>query len=240
MSSIQTHQVSRKALLDYLRTGTYPDAAAHARKYNHNHDPYNGQFTSGPGGGSATNSGTTTPHPALPPRLAQATSLQPIPPKPTLAQQQRGPFSMHAEAHNVGGDVARGLNEIATTPSSVTKIPFGGTILTVTRDAGDRVTLQTPLPAIVGKEYSLHATGRITRTTGKQEIIFSDLQTRIDKPNSEIISAPSKITVSARSNGDMVYSIDKDIYLSVIVRMGIRKSVVRKAGTFYVYKKPRV
>jgi hypothetical protein len=61
MSPIQTHHVSRKALLDYLRTGTHPDAAAFARKYNHNHDPYNGQYTSGPGGGSGNSQGSANP-----------------------------------------------------------------------------------------------------------------------------------------------------------------------------------
>jgi hypothetical protein len=84
MSSIQTHHVSRKALLDYLRTGTHPDAAAFARKYNHNHDPYNGQFTSGPGGGSGGSQGSANP--VAPSRLRALVATPPPPPRVQLVQ----------------------------------------------------------------------------------------------------------------------------------------------------------
>ncbi len=52
MPSIETNRTHRPDLLAYLRTGHHPDAAYFARKYNHNHDPANGQFTFASGGGS--------------------------------------------------------------------------------------------------------------------------------------------------------------------------------------------
>jgi hypothetical protein len=57
MSYIDTRTLSRKALVQFLRTGQHPESMSLAQKYNHNHDPQNGQFTdvSGGAGGSVDN-----------------------------------------------------------------------------------------------------------------------------------------------------------------------------------------
>jgi hypothetical protein len=172
--------------------------------------------------------------------LAQATTVRPVAPRTPLAKPAaQGPFTMHANARHAGGDVARGLNRVATTPNSETKIPFRGSTLTVTRDAEDSVSVETPikLPPPFNR-YSLHATGKMERTHGKQEIAFSQLQFSTNLPNAKIDSVPSKIVFSARTNGDMVYTIDKAIDVSVHIPFIGKRANKLAAGSYIIYENP--
>jgi hypothetical protein len=199
------------------RTGRQQEAAYFARKYNHNHDPANGQFTFAPAGGSGgggdsfgsfgrgsgsrqgrakPDSGTALPRLPLSSSspLAQATGRKPSTPKPALPQAERGPFQMHANATHQGGDVVRGLNKIATTPNSTKTIKYKDTTLkettlSVTRDAGDIISLDIA----VSKSNIIHATGKLKRTPSKQELTFEELQFNTDKSRVGLMSPPTKI-----------------------------------------------
>jgi hypothetical protein len=81
MPSIETNRTHRPDLLAYLRTGHHPDAAYFARKYNHNHDPANGQFTFGSGGGE----GSSTARPTSPSLRDLVATPAPDPPRVQLA-----------------------------------------------------------------------------------------------------------------------------------------------------------
>jgi hypothetical protein len=258
MPSIETNRTHRPDLLAYLRTGHHPGAAYFARKYNHNHDPANGQFTFGSGGGGGSDSfggsgrgsgsrqggakpdgGTALPRLPLASSspLAQATGLKPSTPKPTQPQAERGPFQMHANATHQGGDVVRGLNKIATTPNSTTTIKYKDTTLkvttlNVTRDTGDIISLDIA----VSKSNIIHATGKLKRTPGKQELTFEELQFNTDKSRVGLMSPPTKIIFSARNNGDLVYTIDKPLQGGIKTPFGIvAVGKPKPAGSYYIY-----
>jgi hypothetical protein len=93
MSSIETHKISRPAFLLYLRTGLLPDPQGLARKYNHNHDPENGQFTFAPGGSSVR---------IAPARLRE---LAPKPVPPPRAQFAAGGSGGRSEENRLIGNM---------------------------------------------------------------------------------------------------------------------------------------
>lgn len=187
----------------YLRTGRRAPQRLEY-KFNPNHDPENGRFASGIGGGGG---GYAAPGGA---RVPSATP-------------QDGPFREAARQSGKIGKLAREVNAFAKGESDRVVIPLGGwgSSVTVMRRAGSRVTL-----------------GNFAFTADGELSILGDSKIKIGRINmrstlAEVKSFPSEIIIFQSHDGNINYSIDRDLD----AKIGRLFSETIKKGSYLFAKK---
>ena len=201
-----------------------PLSVAYSRKFNPYHDPANGQFTTGPGGGT----GQDAPGSIKPPTSMRAAATAPKPAPPPAPQ---GPFTTHAQDKGADGEVARGLNRLAATPDSTTQITFAGLSMSVTRDNSNGIILQSS--TVLG---TLTGSGTLSVTPGKQEMIFSNLTLSLHSMTSSLVSAPSRLRFYANNSRELLVQFDKPLFVKT---PALIKDIHREAASYYVSEQPK-
>ncbi|HEX7857467.1 MAG TPA: hypothetical protein VF503_27615 [Sphingobium sp.] len=102
MDKIETRSAERRPFEHYLRTGQWP-AEPLETKFNPNHDPANGQFTSGPGGARSGMAPPPAPHPSTPRTpAAHLPTVRPAAPQASTSAPRTRPIKGYAETGKDG------------------------------------------------------------------------------------------------------------------------------------------
>ena len=209
----------RREYETYLRTGRrLPSAcgseAAPESKFNRNHDPENGQFTSGPG---AEKSGGEIVVTARRPHPAPAAPVTPV----------KGSFKRRANEVGIDGEVADALNRLIENPNASVGITLGGVPVTITRTDPDAAHVSGSL------EQSFNMEGKFNVVPGQEAVVISGLDP--GAPTSHfpsfmtVRSFPSKIRIARDDKRRMTYNLDKAVIATTPIGFGPRQA----AGTYY-------
>lgn len=214
--------IGRKSVFEqWLRTGRFglfpavwgKSGVRRELKFNPNHDPRDGRFT------TSANAGVSTRAKPVAGRVSLRDRRQAVSALPSRGMV----FVAHANRAGQAGDVARAANRLASDPKARISLKLGGAEFRLVRTGESSLRLSMGPLGLINLDGSFRVAG------GKKGMRINIMPPRI--PGARVRSFPRSLDLFESREGKLVYRLDQDI--DVAVRL-LGRTIRRKRGAYII------